>query len=91
MLSADDPSASSGITLRLLLRATPLGVGNGHGMPILTRFARSDARAERPYILTRFARSDTACRVPTFRCCINEFFFVSLQIEIFAKMCCTSA
>ena len=28
--------------------ATPWGRG-GHGMPILTRFARSDARAERPY------------------------------------------
>jgi hypothetical protein len=54
------------------------GVVGGHGM-LGTRFARSDARAERPYILPRFARSDTACRVPTFRCCINEFFFVSLH------------
>ena len=29
----------------------PDGVGGRHGMPILTRFARSDAQTERPYIL----------------------------------------
>ena len=42
---------------------------------VLIKLKVGDARAERPYM----------------GCCINEFFFVSLQIEIFAKMCCTSA
>jgi hypothetical protein len=72
-LSAGDPSASSWVTLRLLLRVTPLGSGADTACRFWLALLVRTLRPSVPTFGTRFARSDTACRVPTFWVVVYDF------------------